>query len=396
MSPQRDVLGEAAAPVQEVVLKIFSRCNLACDYCYVYESVDQNWRLQPRRMSRETVDRFVDRVAEHVAAHALRRFRVVLHGGEPLLAGISHIEYIAARLRSAVPDGCTMSLRIQTNGVLLDESFLRLFSEYDILVGISLDGDREANDRHRLYGNGRSSFDLVAAALGRFAECSSFRRVFSGILCTVDLANDPVRTYESLLSYSPPAIDFLLPHLNWATMPTDEAGRVSSSEYGEWLTKAFDRWYSAPARETSVRFFESIMLQVLGRPSTTAVLGFSDGGVVTVETDGSYERADSLKTAAPGLTRTGMNVYRHSLSEMAAQESAAWRRSSCEGLCGTCRSCPVVEICGGGLPAHRYSTTNAFDNPSVYCAALFPLIRHISAALHRDLADRRTVGAGTS
>lgn len=28
----------------EFVVKIHSRCNPACDYCYVYDMADQSWR----------------------------------------------------------------------------------------------------------------------------------------------------------------------------------------------------------------------------------------------------------------------------------------------------------------------------------------------------------------
>ena len=31
-------------PLSQIVLKIHSRCDLACDHCYVYEAADQSWR----------------------------------------------------------------------------------------------------------------------------------------------------------------------------------------------------------------------------------------------------------------------------------------------------------------------------------------------------------------
>ena len=30
--------------LSQFVLKVNSRCNLACDHCYVYEAADQSWR----------------------------------------------------------------------------------------------------------------------------------------------------------------------------------------------------------------------------------------------------------------------------------------------------------------------------------------------------------------
>src|SRR5262249_37802451 len=47
------------------------------------------------------------------------------------------------------------------------------------------------------------------------------------------------------------------------------------------------------------------------------------------------------------------------------------------GLSQTCRQCPVVSSCGGGLYAHRYRSGTGFANPAVYCADLLKLITHI-------------------
>ena len=44
--------------------------------------------------------------------------------------------------------------------------FCELFAEYGVKVGVSLDGDRTANDRHRRYADGRSSYDKVIRAIG--------------------------------------------------------------------------------------------------------------------------------------------------------------------------------------------------------------------------------------
>lgn len=43
-------------PISQFVLKVHSRCDLACDHCYVYEHADQNWRRMPVAMSAESAD----------------------------------------------------------------------------------------------------------------------------------------------------------------------------------------------------------------------------------------------------------------------------------------------------------------------------------------------------
>ncbi len=51
------MLGDwAPSPLVEFVLKIESRCNLNCDYCYVYNMGDESWRDQPSSMSLDVVD----------------------------------------------------------------------------------------------------------------------------------------------------------------------------------------------------------------------------------------------------------------------------------------------------------------------------------------------------
>src|ERR1700760_2142268 len=86
-------------------------------------------------------------------------------GGEPLLAGMAGLRTIITELHSALRDVCELDLRIHTNGVRLDEAFCELFAEFGVRVGISIDGDRAANDRHRRYANGRSSYEQVVRAI---------------------------------------------------------------------------------------------------------------------------------------------------------------------------------------------------------------------------------------
>src|SRR5215831_19301883 len=53
-------------PLSQFVLKVHSRCDLACDHCYVYESADQTWRGRPMVMSDEVISRTAQRIAEHL------------------------------------------------------------------------------------------------------------------------------------------------------------------------------------------------------------------------------------------------------------------------------------------------------------------------------------------
>ncbi|MFI6449052.1 FxsB family cyclophane-forming radical SAM/SPASM peptide maturase [Kitasatospora sp. NPDC050543] len=363
-------------PFTQFVLKVHSRCDLACDHCYVYEHADTSWRARPRTISDQVLAKAAARIGEHAAAHRLPAVRAVLHGGEPLLAGPDRLRRTAERLRAALPPDCTLDLRIHTNGVLLDRRFCELFDELGVRVGVSLDGDRAANDRHRRYADGRSSHPQVLRAVD-LLRGPEFRHLYAGLLCTIDVANDPVAVYRALAELEPPAVDFLLPHATWDTPPERPPGG-GSDPYARWLLAVYDRW-DADQRPFAVRTFESVHRTLRGLSSLTEALGLEPADLVVLETDGSFEQADSLKTAYDGAPATGLDVFRHSLDEVARHPGMMDRQSGLAGLSAECRSCPVVRSCGGGLYAHRYrSDGGGFDHPSVYCGDLMTLINGIS------------------
>jgi uncharacterized protein len=377
-------MSRPVVPLRQFVLKVHSRCDLACDHCYVYEGADQSWRGRPLAISDDVISRAAERIAEHAAAHGLSAVQVVLHGGEPLLAGRAGLNRVATELQAALNGVCRLDLRIQTNGVLLDEEFCELFAEHDVRVGISIDGDRAANDRHRRYADGRSSYDKVIRAIG-LLRSTRFRHLYAGLLCTIDIANDPVAVYDALVELEPPRIDFLLPHATWESPPKRTPG--AATEYADWLIAIFDRWLAA-GRPVPVRTFESVISTLTGGDSLTEALGLAPAALVVIETDGSYEQVDSLKTAFDGAPVTGLDVFGHSLDEAGQHPGIVARQLGLDGLCQTCRQCPVVASCGGGLYTHRFRAETGFGNPSVFCADLLKLITHIGERLPEVQAGR--------
>ena len=111
---------------------------------------------------------------------------------------------------------------------------------------------------------------------------------------------------------------------------------------------------------------------------------------ITVESDGSVEGSDSLKTTSPGGA-TGLNVFEHSLDAAARHPLVGPARVGLAGLGPRCRACSVVRVCGGGMHAHRYSAEQGFLSPSVYCDDLYRMVRHIRARVADDLDALRRV-----
>lgn len=371
-------------PIREFVLKVASRCNLVCDYCYIYRMTDQTWRSQPKLIPTKTINAATNRISEHVSRHGLQRVTVILHGGEPLLAGRHTLEYVADALRRNLPKSVLVDLRIQTNGALLDDKLFRTLHSHHIRVGVSLDGGPAHHNRHRHRPDGRGSYAATARGLRLLGKPEN-RGLYAGLLCVVDTRNDPVDVYEALLEFSPPALDFLLPHGNWSTPPPGCAQREDGTPYAEWLIAAFDRWYGAPHQETAVRLFQELINLLLGGRSRTEQVGLSPVAFVVIDTDGSFQQVDSLRSAYEGAADVGLNVFDHSVDTVLRHPDVRSRQLGLDGLGESCRRCSVVRVCGGGNYAHRYSRGHGFQQPSVYCPDLQRLIHHIAARVRADL-----------
>lgn len=379
--------GWTPRPFRQFILKIHSRCNLACDYCYVYRSADQSWKDQPVRMSESTVVQAAARIAEHAVRHGMPRVEVVLHGGEPLLAGPRFLGFVAETFRSAAPPGVEIDLNVHTNATLIAPPVLDVLSEHGVRVGISYDGDPEIHDVHRTYPSGRGSYDELVKGID-LLRSSRYRHLFAGLLCVIDPDSDPIATYESLIAFEPPAVDLLLPHANWSNPPDRDGG--SSGRYGDWLAAAFDRWFDAPKRETSIRFFDEIIRGVLGRPSRVETIGLSPVRLIVVETDGRIEQSDSLKSAYEGAARTALHVARDEFDAALLIPQIVARQIGVAALSETCRRCELRGVCGGGFYSHRYQSGSGFRHPSVYCDDLVRLIRHVEGRVRSDLGMFKT------
>jgi uncharacterized protein len=372
-------------PLREFVFKVRQRCNIACQYCYVYEMADQSWRSKPQKMSRAVVAAAVERIVQHVERHDLKRIAVAFHGGEPLLAPVTELGEIAAAVRESVPPTTQVTLSLQSNGLLVSERVLRALLEHTIRLGVSLDGGRAGHGRFRRGIRGESTFDQARRGL-RLLGGEEFQPIYAGILCVVDVHSDPIDTYESLLSFRPPAVDFLLPHANWSTAPRAD---VPLAAYGEWLVRVFDRWYGAEVQETRIRLFEELLQLILGGPSASEQIGLSPVAVAVIETDGTIEQSDSLKSAYDGAAATGLSVFHDSFDRVLEHPGFVARQIGLAALSDTCLSCDVVKACGGGMYAHRYRAGTGFRNPSRYCEDLRALVTHARSRVSADMARLR-------
>jgi uncharacterized protein len=369
--------------VVQLILKVASRCNLNCTYCYVYNKGDTSWRRRPARMSDEVFGAALRRAADYCRAAGEDSLTLCFHGGEPCLVGVPRLSEWCVQAREELA-GLRLNLTIQTNGTLLDERWVAAFEEHRVGVGVSIDGPREIHDRCRVDHGGRGSHDRVVRGLGLLRDGD----LDWGLLCVIPLGADPIAVHEHLLGLGAPAITYLFPDFTHDTIAPvrDEHGPTPCADF---LLPVFDHWTRAPF-EVRVRDLWNVSRVVMGGSSEIETIGNPAPHYFFVETDGAIEGLDSLRVCEDGIAATDLNVLTSDLADMRRVDGLI-SRSIFNGmpLPTPCRGCPEAETCAGGNLPHRYSAARRFDNESVWCADLKKLFTHVRAHLGVTIGDTR-------
>lgn len=376
-------------PFSSYVVKVASRCNLNCDYCYMYQHADQSWKQKPKCLSLHHQDLFAKRLAEYVEVRKLEKVLVVFHGGEPLLFGADNIINFSNAIRKALtPLNCQPDFGIQTNGVLLKESQLISFQENNISVSLSIDGPKEMHDQHRLDLKSRPTFDKVYESLKLLKK---YPKVFTGCIAVINPHFEPRKLFQFFHENEIKEFDILIPDANYIALPK---GRSEQPDlYKRWLIEAFDIWFNEYPH-LKCKYFDLLIKSILGRPNSSDAFGLGDINMLVLETDGTYDNHDVLRITEESGSTLGLNLEKNPIADAETCDKIQFHRHllTKEGLSPTCQACRFVDICGGGFIAHRFSS-EGYCNPSVYCEELYSLIDHIISIIAKKLksSEKKTI-----
>ena len=128
-------------------LHLTADCNLDCRYCYETHS--------PERMDERTAIA----ACELMFSFGHKKNGFSLFGGEPLLCRDIIEKVVRFCSEKNAETGGSSSYKMTTNGLLLDESFMRLANEHDIEVTLSHDGLLQ--DAQRVFKNGQGTSRLL-------------------------------------------------------------------------------------------------------------------------------------------------------------------------------------------------------------------------------------------
>jgi uncharacterized protein len=365
------------------VLKVVSRCNLDCTYCYVYNKGDETWRDRPIVMRADVMEAALDRIEAWCETTGQRRVRITFHGGEPLLAGVARVDRWCRRIRERLSGIAEVEFNLQTNATLIDDDWASVFLEHGIEVGVSIDGPAAIHDASRVDRRGGGTHERVVRGISVLRE----RGVWMGALAVINFGADSVAIHRHITSLGFGHVNYLLPDFTYDTVAAVRQ-RYGPTPCADYLLPVFDEWWLNDTIETTIPLFIAVARLVLGGHSNIDMVGNEPFGFVFVEPDGAIEDLDALRVCRHGMAGTGLSAFANDMADVGAL-SDLHRAAMFDGLPVPtgCRSCPEATTCSGGYLPHRWSSGAAFDNPSIWCADLLALFAHARERLGVDLEE---------
>jgi uncharacterized protein len=284
-------------------------CNLKCTYCY---ELNQGVHASPAMLKQVDAHEIIDRYFGSSGRDALT---ITFFGGEPLLNFKVVRDSTLYALQKGKELGRQVGFTMTTNLTLLTEEIADFLAEHQFHVMVSLDGDREGNDRYRRTVKGEGTYDTVVANLRLLiAKMRAAGVRLPKIRATLTAENsDPVGVEEHLRSLGTHLVEI-----------GDTHGTVAGG------VKAFDvNSTSAAKARAGVELEVARILEEL-------------------------EREPSRMPHVPHSIVRGLQRIHEEIARRDAHDAVRPK------LCGVCRNMKAVTPKGDLYPCHRYVGMEAF------------------------------------
>ena len=339
----------------ELLIKPTSHsCNLDCGYCF-YKKTSRIYPGKSHCMSEDVLEKLI---SETMLYSEGAPCTFSWQGGEPLLAGINFFKKIIKFQQKYGQSGQIVSNSVQTNGTLLNKEWIELFRQYNVFVGISLDGPEKLHNRYRKYPSGKGSFKKVLEGIKLLKE----GRVEFNILSTIgkDTASDPAKLYSFFLSRELYYLQFI-PALDRKREKVANFS-IEPAQYGDFLCGLFDVWWNYGTPLASIRLFDNIIELLLQSDSSSCMFKETCGEYIVVEFNGDVYPCDFFVYRDLYLG----NIFKNSIAELfekAKSKFGQMKKVSPE----ECTDCEWNFICHNGCLWFRWVKKGNLTDKDYLC-----------------------------
>jgi len=349
------------------ILKLASRCNLKCTYCYWFR--DKSVYEKPKKIKDEIVDFFLDKLQKHINKYKLTDITISFHGGEPMLYGKKKTIQLCEKIKNIKVNNLTLAM--QTNGTFIDQEWCDIINKYGIGVGISVDGI--LHDKNRIFLNGRGSLSETINGINLMKK----NNINFGVLSVYD---DEIKDAQKFVDFFKKLnlheFDILIPDVNHDYENIPQISNFYNDLFNIYLKD----------KDLKIRFFDQVVKSFYHNNSMEVnILGDVNHGLfkhmVTINTDGSIEPEDSIRTSGYKACETTKNVRTHNLDTLLNDDKIQNMYQSAQ-LPKECEPCIWKKVCAGGDFTHRYSSkTQDYSKKTPYCNQLKNIFNHMATTL---------------
>lgn len=312
-----------------------SACNMRCKYCFYADVAQRRETCKAQVMSEEIVDSIIDKA---LSLGSDARISFMFQGGEPTLVGLRFFERFCAKV-SKRRQNQVISYALQSNGLLIDKTWIELLKSQNFLVGISVDGYEKLHDYVRPDVAGNPTFKRAIQAYQLLKDAGVPVNILT--VLTSQLASHPQQAYKSLKKYDIDHVQYI-PCLSGLDEIPNEFS-LKPKEFTSFYKQLLGLWKKELKQGVYRRIwlFENYMQIICGMyPSQCGMLGRCAPHFV-VEADGSVYPCDFYATDNYCLG----NITTAQLNELAVSPCLQNFLSEPRRSCKQCATCSFEKIC---------------------------------------------------
>ena len=343
-----------------------SSCNLRCKYCF-YHDVSHNRQEQNLGiMQFDTAEALIKSAVEFANGDSIA---FAFQGGEPLIAGLDYFRKFVELFNKINIYNSRAYFSIQTNGMLVDTEWARFFKENNFLVGLSLDGDMDAN-KFRVDSQGHNRFYKILNAANILEQNGVEFNILT--VLTGYAAENIDRIYSFFKSKGFRYLQFI-PCLRPFGDKSENEMFMTNEQYSHFLIHLFNAYVKDYVRGeyVSIRQFDNwVHLYVGNPPEQCGACGHCTHQFV-VEGNGNVYPCDFYCIDEWLLG----NIKDTSLKAMAVSLKAEKFIAESLGVPKKCRKCPYFKVCRAGGCKRNNADRDYCEAYKSFFGACMPLFR---------------------
>lgn len=356
-------------PIDLIVLQATPFCNIDCKYCYL-----------PNRNTKGSFDLALVPILFNrlIETKRLRnQLTISWHAGEPLVLGYNYFKEAFRIIEDNCPSKITIKHSIQTNGILITQELCDLFKEYNVEIGVSIDGPKFINDLNRVNRKNKSTFDQAFKGINLLNK----NDISFSSICVLSKSSlqYPKQIFQFFKSIKTKSVGFNIEEIEGINKSSSIDLMSDVSIYIDFLNTFYDLLETDPVFEQRElkKYTHSILFKKeigngLVQPLNT----------ITIDKEGNFT------PFSPELLSTNDRYYDNfkignikTDSFLKLNESEKFNLIFSDISTGVemCKqSCEYFEVCGGGAPSNKLHENGTFKSTeTLYCKFNVKLVNEV-------------------